>query len=233
MAQRNTLLSKADYAARIGVHRSVVTRYCQRGMPEHKGMIDPDEADWWREKNLDQSKPKAKVSPQQQRKAAIDKAAKEVEAPRRKPSVGRQSPAAPAPLPAPVSDPGEQEPSATPDMNEARAWDIHFSAENRKRAMLKHDREHITRTEVEAAWDAANTMYRQGLDGVAGRTASIIATLTGGDAARIEGIIRDEHRTALAAVAELFARAALLAEDGGAVPPGGDGDSSADEDMDG
>ncbi len=229
MAQRNTLLSKADYAARIGVHRSVVTRYCQRGMPEHKGMIDPDEADWWREKNLDQSKPKAKVSPQQQRKAAIDKAAKEIEAPRRKPAAGKP----PAPPTPPPPAPDLDALSGTPDMNKARAWDIHFSAENRKRAMLKHDREHITRAEVEVVWDAANTMYRQGLEGVAGRTASIIATLTGGDAARIEGIIRDEHRTALAAVAELFERAAIFGENSGALPPGGGGDPPADEDMDG
>jgi hypothetical protein len=211
MAQRNTFISKAEYAKRIGVHRSQISRYVKAGMPTHNGLIEPDEADWWREQHLDPTKPKSKVTTPQQRKAQVEKAAAQIDAAAAAPKKPSPTPGSP-----PASEDGQ--PDDTPNLTTARAWDTHFSAENRKRLMLKHDREHIPLLEVEVVWDAANVAYRQGLEGVAGRTASIIAAMTGGDAARIEEIIRDEHRTALATVADIFEKAAIIAETGGAFP---------------
>jgi hypothetical protein len=209
MAGRNTFISKAEYAARIGVHRSQISRYVQAGMPTHNGLVEPDEADRWRQTNLDPTKPKSKVP-----------APSEPEPAEPKKRIGASSPRSMITAP-----PAE----ASTDLIAARARDAHYSAELRRRKLLEFDREHISRAEVEAAWDAANGMYRQGLEGIAGRTASIIAGLTGGEAARIEEIIRDEHRAVLSAVADLFDKAAVLAEAGGALPQGGEDGAPAEE----
>lgn len=208
MAGRNTFISKAEYAARIGVHRSQISRYVKAGMPTHNGLVEPDEADRWRQANLDPTKPKSKVQ-----------APSEPE-----PSASAKRQATPSKRALTVAPPAEAS-----ELIAARARDAHYSAELRRRKLLEFDREHISRAEVEAAWDAANTMYRQGLEGIAGRTASIIAGLTGGEAARIEEIIRDEHRAVLSAVADLFDKAAVLAEAGGALPEGGEDGAPAEE----
>lgn len=212
MAGRNTFISKAEYAARIGVHRSQISRYVKAGMPTHNGLVEPDEADRWRQANLDPTKPKSKVQ-----------APSEPE-----PSASAKRQAAPSKRPLTVAPPAEAS-----ELIAARARDAHYSAELRRRKLLEFDREHISRAEVEAAWDAANTMYRQGLEGIAGRTASIIAGLTGGEAARIEEIIRDEHRAVLSAVADLFDKAAVLAEAGSALPEGGEDGAPAEEALHG
>ncbi|KAA0579027.1 hypothetical protein FZ983_17025 [Azospirillum sp. B21] len=208
MAGRNTFISKAEYAARIGVHRSQISRYVKAGMPTHNGLVEPDEADRWRQANLDPTKPKSKVQVPSEPE----------------PSASAKRQVAPSKRPLITAPPGEAS-----ELIAARARDAHYSAELRRRKLLEFDREHISRAEVEAAWDAANTMYRQGLEGIAGRTASIIAGLTGGEAARIEEIIRDEHRAVLSAVADLFDKAAVLAEAGGAPPEGGEDGAPAEE----
>ena len=208
MAVRNTFVSKADYAARIGVHRSQISRYVKAGMPTHNGLVEPDEADRWRQANLDPTKPKSKV-----------------QSPNEPASVEPKKRARASSLRSLTTTP----PAEASELIAARARDAHYSAELRRRKLLEFDREHISRAEVEAAWDAANGMYRQGLEGIAGRTASIIAGLTGGEAARIEEIIRDEHRAVLSAVADLFDKAAVLAEAGGALPEGGEDGAPAEE----
>ncbi|WP_200474602.1 hypothetical protein [Azospirillum argentinense] len=242
MAPRNKLLSKTDYAARIGVNKSQISRYCARGMPSHAGMIDPEEADWWREQNLDQTKPRSKVTPPQQRKAAISAEAAKVD----QAAAGKAAKPAKLESALPASPPADDLSGATVtfadgtsmdlaqigDLNTVNRIDKFWAGELKRREAMAHDRQHIPRGEVEAAWDIANTMYRQGLDGVAGRTAGKLAELTGGDAAVIEGLIRDEHRIALAAVAKAFERAAVLAERGGTPPPGGDDDPAAEETVD-
>ncbi|WP_175429746.1 hypothetical protein [Azospirillum argentinense] len=242
MAPRNKLLSKTDYAARIGVNKSQISRYCARGMPSHAGMIDPEEADWWREQNLDQTKPRSKVTPPQQRKAAISAEAAKVD----QAVAGNTAKSARADSAPPASPPADDLSGATVtfadgtsmdlaqigDLNTVNRIDKFWAGELKRREAMAHDRQHIPRGEVEAAWDIANTMYRQGLDGVAGRTAGKLAELTGGDAAVIEGLIRDEHRTALAAVAKAFERAAVLAERGGAAAPGSGDDPAAEEAVD-
>jgi len=241
MAPRNKLLSKTDYAARIGVNKSQISRYCARGMPVHAGMIDPEEADWWREQNLDQTKPRSKVTPPQQRKAVINAEAAKVDQ-----AAGWTAKPARAESAPPASPPADDLSGATVtfadgtsmdlaqigDLNTVNRIDKFWAGELKRREAMAHDRQHIPRGEVEAAWDIANTLYRQGLDGVAGRTAGKLAELTGGDAAVIEGLIRDEHRIALAAVAKAFERAAVLAERGGTPPPGGDDDPAAEEAVD-
>ncbi|TWA69723.1 hypothetical protein FBZ84_103440 [Azospirillum baldaniorum] len=241
MASRNKLLSKTDYAAQIGVNKSQISRYCARGMPSHAGMIDPEEADWWREQNLDQTKPRAKVTPPQQRKAAIsaeaakvDQAAELTAKPARAESAPPTSPPADDLSGATVTfaDGTSMDLAQIGDLNTVNRIDKFWAGELKRREAMAHDRQHIPRGEVEAAWDTANTLYRQGLDGVAGRTAGKLAELTGGDAAVIEGLIRDEHRTALAAVAKAFERAAVLAERGGAAAPGGGNDPAAEEAVD-
>ena len=241
MAPRNKLLSKTDYAARIGVNKSQISRYCSRGMPVHAGMIDPEEADWWREQNLDQTKPRSKVTPPQQRKAAIASEAAKVEQAAGKPAKAARTEPLPA-LAAPADDLSgatvtfadgtSMDLAQIGDLNTVNRIDKFWAGELKRREAMAHDRQHIPRGEVEAAWDIANTMYRQGLDGVAGRTAGKLAELTGGDAAVIEGLIRDEHRIALAAVAKAFERAAVLAERGGTPPPGGSDDPAAEETVD-
>lgn len=238
MAPRNKLLSKTDYAARIGVNKSQISRYCARGMPSHAGMIDPEEADWWREQNLDQTKPRSKVTPPQQRKAVINAEAAKVDQAAVKPARTESAPPASAPADdlsgatVTFADGTSMDLAQIGDLNTVNRIDKFWAGELKRREAMAHDREHIPRGEVEAAWDAANTLYRQGLDGVAGRTAGKLAELTGGDAAVIEGLIRDEHRTALAAVAKAFERAAVLAERGGAAAPGGGDDPAAEEAVD-
>lgn len=241
MAPRNKLLTKTEYAARIGVNKSQISRYCSRGMPVHAGMIDPEEADWWREQNLDKTKPRSKVTPPQQRKAVINADAAKVDqaaAKTAKPTKTENAPPAPA-LSDDLSgaivtfaDGTSLDLSQIGDLGMVTRIDKFWAGELKRREAMAHDRQHIPRGEVEAAWDTANTLYRQGFDGVAGRTAGKIAELIGGDAAVIEGLIRDEHRIALAAVAKAFERAAVLAECGSASPPGGGDDPATEEAVD-
>ena len=57
------LVTPAEYARRIGKHRSTVTRQMQSGLlPSHDGMIDPVEADEARRVNLDEAKQRLRAA---------------------------------------------------------------------------------------------------------------------------------------------------------------------------
>ncbi len=233
MTKRNKLLSKAEYAARIGVNRSQVTRYCAKGMPTHAGMIDPEEADWWREQNLDPTKPKSKVTPPQQRKAAIEKGAAEVEKAAR--------PASPPPAPTVPAD-GE---AATPasgvmvrfpdgtemdlgqigDLPTVTRIDKFWAGELKRRDAMVHDREHLPRADVEAASTAAVLALKTSLMGLPRRLAG---KLEGKGLAEREQIIRDEIKIRLEAAARKMAGVAA-----GDEVVEGDPDGAEDDDAEG
>lgn len=186
MAAKPKLLTKAAYAAHRGVNASQVTRYTQRGMPCHLGMIDAAEADAWCARNLDPTKPKSKVTAEQRAQVSVATVPT--------PDLTTRTPPARKRHPEP-SD------GSVPDLNNARAWDTHWSARRREQQVEEFDRSHIAIGEVESLLDLISTSFWQGLEGVSGRIASQIAATCGGDVAVIGEIIRDEHRLVRESVA--------------------------------
>jgi len=226
MAERNTFITRAEYAARIGVDRSRVTRYCQRGMPTHKGLIDPEEADWWREQTLDQTKPKSKVSPPQRRKAALTREAEAIEAaakPASKPGRARPQPAAPAlertaeaegaeaPLPSSgvmvtFPDGTSLDMAVIGDLPTVTRIDKFWAGELKRREAMQQDREHLPRADVEAATGAAIVQAKGAFLGLSRRLAGRLEGLA---LAERERVIQAEIRSVLnTLVAKLTAVAA-------------------------
>lgn len=214
MARNKKLLTKAEYATRIGVNRSQITRYCQRGMPAHAGMIDPEEADWWREQNLDPTKPKAKVTDPQKRRAVIEKEAAAIDA-EAKPPAAKATPkkveAAPDAtdavsgvatlrgvrllFPDGTQVPLEQVPPVAQSIAVKEFW----NGEMRRREVLAHDREHIPRGDIEAAVDVAIGEFRGQFEGFAGLLSTKLA---GKSAAEAYPVIQDEVRRVLSRLTE-------------------------------
>lgn len=223
MAPRNgskkpKLISKAEYAAKIGVNRSQITRYVAKGMPSHGGMIDPDEADWWRQQNLDPTKPKSKVTDRQVGKAKA--ASAETPDPPKQP--------VPPPKQSSGPPPGNEEPGWSPDGFQTSGVIVHFpdgskmdllqiadlttatridkfwAGELKRREVMLHDKEHYPRADVDAATNAAVLMFKNGLLGLGRRLAG---RLEGKNLAERELIIRETLRRALEKLAEKLSAA--------------------------
>ena len=233
MAQRNKLLTKTEYAARIGVNKSQISRYCAKGMPTHAGMIDPEEADWWREQNLDQTKPRSKVTPPQQRKAAINAEAAKVEQAAQKPTPPAKTgnaPAAPA-VPDDLSgaivtfaDGTSMDLVQIGDLPTVTRIDKFWAGELKRRDAMQRDREHIPRADVEAATGAAILQAKSSFMGLSRR---IAGRLEGKPLAERERIIQDEIRKALETLVRKLGRVA-----DGQIDDDGSGAESADGDED-
>lgn len=201
MAKPPKLVSKAEYAAMRGINRSQVTRYCQRGMPAPGGMIDPEQADWWREANLDQTKPKSKVTGKQQRVAATTPPANAPTAKSAPPPPARPQELAPMQDPSGVvirfPDGSEMDMAQIGDLQTVTRIDKFWAGEIKRREAMVHDREHLPRAEVEAATSAAILAFKAGLMGLSRR---IAGQIEGKALAEREQVIRDEHRAALDAL---------------------------------
>jgi len=223
MAQRTSFLTKAEYAARIGVDRSRVTRYCQRGMPSHKGLIDPEEADRWREQTLDQTKPKSKVTPPQQRKPRSTRpAAPASPAPERPPASDGAD--APVPLSGVVvtfPDGTRLDMAVIGDLALVTRIDKFWAGELKRREAMQQDREHLPRADVEAATGAAIVQAKGSFLGLSRRLAGRLEGLA---LAERERVIQAEVRAVLnTLVAKLTAVAAGAVGAADAEPPDDNG----------
>lgn len=224
MAKPPKLVSKAEYASMRGINRSQVTRYCQKGMPSPGGMIDPEQADWWREQNLDQTKPKSKISGKQQRVAATTPPA---------PKVNALSPPTAAAVPATGDASGvivrfpdgqEFDLAQLGDLNTVTRIDKFWAGELKRREAMVHDREHLPRAEVEAASSAAILLFKSGLMGVSRR---IAGQIEGKGLAEREQVIRDEIRSALEILSTRLEE--IASGEGPMNDPASDDDQGGDE----
>lgn len=175
----------------------------------------------WLADNTDPTKPKSKLGAAaakwlagQGGGAALAPAVKSPPAARRTSSPpAQESPT--VHLPEEGSTVLDRNPTRTDSQREKSRWD----AEMKKREVLKHDREHIAKSEVTAVVGEILSLLKAGVMGIAGRVAN---KLEGKTAAERYQIIQDECRTVLDEAARRMEEAAARSFE--------DGDSGPDED---